>query len=171
MISIFVCIFHTRSHFPEPIGVQGRLFGVLGGRVRAFRRQRGNRVGHGLFSTEKQHLGSSPPYGCVFFLSNNASNRQVSHSKEGRTSQARYTFINLGNLRPSLFSLTHIFPSIFRFFCISPTHTHTHNGHHTTYHQRQARRRQWHRRSRLVRCQGWSRPHAEGRCHYGRRQC
>lgn len=92
------------------------MFGVLAGRVRAFRRQRGNRVGHGLFSTEKQHLGSSPPYGCVFFLSNNASNRQVSHSKEGRTSQARYTFINLGNLRPSLFSLTHTFPSVFASF-------------------------------------------------------
>jgi hypothetical protein len=41
----------------------------------------------------------------VFFLSNNAFNRQVSHSKEGRSSQARYTFINLGSPGPFYFSL------------------------------------------------------------------
>jgi hypothetical protein len=123
---VFICIFHICSHSPEPIGVEGRLFGVLGGRVRAFRRQRGNRVGHGLFSTEKQHLGSSPPYGCVFFLSNNASNRQVSHSKEGRTSQARYTFINLGNLRPSLFS-SHAYLSLDLSLLLHLSNSHTYS--------------------------------------------
>jgi hypothetical protein len=46
----------------------------------------------------------------VFFLSNNAFNRQVSHSqKKGEVPQARYTFINLGNPKTlPLFSQVHI---------------------------------------------------------------
>lgn len=65
----------------------------------------------------------SPPYARVFFLSNNAFYRQVSHSKEGRSSLSkRYTFLDLETQDP-FFSLTHILDLLFPFHP-SPTHTH-----------------------------------------------
>ena len=105
-------------------------------------------AGIGLFETNK----SSPPCGrralvCFSWVIklNDASIRQVSHSKEDRTSLCQiYFYKSWKDGRPFLF-LAHIFLFQSIFLPIHPHHKNiSHNGHHTTHHQRQARRCQWH---------------------------